>query len=211
VKPLIVPSVIAGSQEELDQMLLLVRGKATRVMLDIMDGRFVPNRSLDFDFTLPEGFEYEAHLMVRDPLAWVRRNSGKIDIAIFHVETLASVEEALDLARRSGLRATLAVKPETGLEGVLPHLDELEAVLIMTVKPGTFCVEFLPETLEKIRRLKEMSPEIPVEVDGCMNAHHVRLARDAGASIFDSGSHVMKSPDPAGAIRELEDVASGRA
>lgn len=210
MKTLIVPSAIAKSQKELDKMLEQVRGKATRIMLDIMDGRFVSNRSLDFDFKVPEGFEYEAHLMVQDPLAWVERNSGKVDIVIFHVETLTSVEEALKLARQRGLRSTLALNPETELDAVLPYLGEVEAVLIMTVKPGSFCVEFLPETLEKIRRLREISDEIPIEVDGCMNLYHVRLARDAGANIFDSGSHVMKSPDPGAAIRELEEVASGR-
>ena len=69
METLIVPAVIAKKQSELDEMLDKIKGKVKRVQLDIMDGEFVPNMSLDFDFELPSGFEYEAHLMLQKPLA----------------------------------------------------------------------------------------------------------------------------------------------
>ena len=65
---LIIPAIIAKTQSELDAMLDKVRGKCRRVMIDVMDGEFVPNTSLDFDFRLPTDFEYEAHYMVKNPL-----------------------------------------------------------------------------------------------------------------------------------------------
>jgi ribulose-phosphate 3-epimerase len=103
---------------------------------------------------------------------------------------------------------TLALNPETGLDRILPYLDQIDAVLILTVNPGSFCVEFLPETLDKIKRLREIDKEIPIEVDGCMNPENARVAKDAGATIFASGSYVIKSSDPERAIKELEEAVS---
>ena len=203
MEPVIVPSMIARDQEELDGMLDRIRGKARRVMLDVMDGDFVENQSLNFDFALPGGFTYEAHLMTTRPMEWLEKNGDKVDIVIFQVETLDDVEAAVGEAHKRGLDVYLALNPETGLEAVLDHLDGVDGILVMTVNPGSFCIEFIPDTLEKVRRLRELDGELPVEVDGCMNPDHVRLAREAGADIFDSGSFVMKADDVEGALAEL--------
>ena len=207
MEPVIVPSIIAESQEELDEMLERVRGRATRIMLDIMDGEFVENESLNFEIRVPGGFVFEAHLMVKQPLAWLEKNGEKVDIAIFQVETLDDVGAAISEAHGRGLEVYLALNPETGIEEVLDHMDNVDGVLVLTVNPGSFCVEFIPETLEKVRRLREIKPEIPIEVDGCMNPDHIRLASQAGANIFDSGSYVMKSDDVETALAELRDAA----
>ncbi len=209
MKPLIVPAVIAKSQRELDEMLEKVRGKAERIMLDVMDGRFVSNSSLDFDFKVTKGaFEYEAHLMTVNQMGWIEENAGKVDIVVMQVEALGDIAEAIALARGKGLKVTLALNPETRLDVVLPFLDQIDGVLILTVNPGSFCVEFLPETIEKIKQLREIDSNIPIEVDGCMNPINAKVAKDAGATIFASGSYVIKSSDPAGAIEELEDAVS---
>ncbi|GBE56421.1 MAG TPA: hypothetical protein ENH13_06295 [Euryarchaeota archaeon] len=209
MKPLIVPGIIAKSQEELDIMLEKVRGKARRIMLDVMDGKFVSNSSLDFDFQVPAGaFEYEAHLMVDDQIEWIKRNAGKVDIAVMQVEALDDIGEAIRFAREQGLGVTLALNPETELDTVLPYLNEIDAALILTVEPGRYGAPFVPKTLAKIRRLREINPWIPIEVDGAMNPKNARLARRAGATIFASGSYVIKSRDPARAIKELEYAVS---
>jgi ribulose-phosphate 3-epimerase len=208
VKPLIVPGVIAKSQGELDNMLERVKGKARRIMLDVMDGKFVSNSSLEFDFRLPKGFEYEAHLMVNDQIHWIEENAGKVDIVVMQVEALDNISEAIDLVKSKERNVTLALNPETGLDRILPYLDQIDAVLILTVNPGSFCVEFLPETLDKIKRLREIDKEIPIEVDGCMNPENARVAKDAGATIFASGSYVIKSSDPERAVKELEEAVS---
>ena len=72
MRSLIVPAIIAKEQSQIDTMLDKVKGRAKRIMIDVMDDLFVPNTSLDFDFKLPTGFEYEANLMIRNPLDWVR-------------------------------------------------------------------------------------------------------------------------------------------
>ena len=201
---LIVPAVIAKGQDELDEMLDKVKGKVKRIMLDVMDNKFVPNSSLEFDFKVPQAFVYEAHLMVINPLEWIANNGAKVDIAILQVETLEDVGEAIAFVKEKGLKVTLALNPETGLDIILPFLDEIDAVLILTVNPGSFCVEFLPETLEKIRKLRAIDKDISIEVDGCMNPENARVAKEAGATIYASGSYVLKSNDVDKAIKELE-------
>lgn len=205
---LIVPAIIAKTQSELDGMLDKVRMKVKRVMIDVMDGEFVTRSSLDFHLKLPTIFEYEAHLMVEKPLDWVRENAGKVDIAILHVETLDNIGSAIDCIQGKGLKATLALKPETKVDAVLPYLSEVHGILVMTVHPGKYGGKFLPETLEKVKRLREIDKTIPIEVDGGMNPKNARLARDSGANIFASGAHIFKSDDIDKAIKELKDAVS---
>jgi ribulose-phosphate 3-epimerase len=185
MKTFIVPAVIAKTQIELDDMLNRVKKKVQRVQLDIMDGKFVPNTSLNFNFKLSTSFEYEAHLMINEPLGWVKENADKVDIVIMHVETLKDIGGAIDYVKK-----------------------KIDGLLVMTVEPGSYCIkkEFRPEPLKKIRRLRTIDKVIPIEVDGCMNPKNAKLARDAGANIFASGSYIFKSDNLDMAIKELENA-----
>ncbi len=203
MKPLVVPAIIAESQEELDSMLERLNGKVERVMLDVMDGKFVPNRSLDFDFRLPEGFEYEVHMMAVDPLERLSAMVGKVDIAILHVETLTDISATIDHVRRLGLQLTLALNPGTGVDIIEPYLDEVDGVLVMTVDPGAYGGKYIPEALTKVRSLRELKPGVPIEVDGGMNVENSRAAREAGANVIASGSFILKSEDVAKAVEAL--------
>jgi ribulose-phosphate 3-epimerase len=203
MKPLIVPAIIAGSQGKLDVMLERLKGKVGRVMLDVMDGRFVPNRSLDFDFRLPEGFEYEVHMMAVDPLERLSTMAGKVDIAILHVETLTDVRAAIEHVRGLALKLTLALNPGTGIDAIEPYLDEVDCVLVMTVDPGAYGGRYIPEALEKVRRIRALDPDVPIEVDGGMNAENSRAAREAGANVIASGSFILKSGDVTQAVEAL--------
>jgi ribulose-phosphate 3-epimerase len=203
MKPLVVPAIIAESQEELDSMLERLNGKVERVMLDVMDGKFVPNRSLDFDFRLPEGFEYEVHMMAVDPLERLSTMARKVDIAILHVETLTDISATIDRVRRLGLQLTLALNPGTGVDVIEPYLDEVDGVLVMTVDPGAYGGKYIPEALTKVRSLRELKPGVPIEVDGGMNVENSRAAREAGANVIASGSFILKSEDVAKAVEAL--------
>jgi ribulose-phosphate 3-epimerase len=203
MKPLIVPAIIAESQEELDSMLERLNGKVERVMLDVMDGKFVPNRSLDFDFKLPEGFEYEVHMMAVDPLERLSTMAGKVDIAILHVETLTDIRAAIEGVRELGLQLTLALNPGTEVDVIEPYLNEVDGVLVMTVDPGAYGGRYIPEALEKVRRIRELDSEVPIEVDGGMNVENSRAAREAGANVIASGSFILKSEDVEKAVEAL--------
>jgi len=203
MEPLIVPAIIAQSQGELESMLGRLRGKVDRVMLDIMDREFVDNTSLDFDFELLEGFEYEAHLMVVNPLERIGGLAGKVDSIILHVEILEDVRAAIGCVKNLELKVILALNPETGVDKVEPYLGEVDGVLVMTVAPGRYGGRFLPETLVKCRRIRKMHGTIPIEVDGGMNPENSRAARKAGATIIASGSYILKSDDVEHAIKAL--------
>ena len=203
MKPLIVPAIIAGSQGELDAMLDRLKGKVERVMLDVMDGIFVPNRSLDFDFRLPEGFVYEVHMMAVDPLERLSTMAGKVDIAIIHVEHLTDVRAAIEHVRGLELKLTLALNPGTGIDAIEPYLDEVDCVLVMTVDPGAYGGRYIPDALEKVRQIRELNHKIPIEVDGGMNVENSRAAREAGANVIASGSFIMKSDDIVKAVEAL--------
>jgi ribulose-phosphate 3-epimerase len=199
----VVPAIIASTQDELEEMLDRLKGKVGRVMLDIMDGRFVENRSLDFDFRLPPWFEYEAHLMVEAPLERIEDLAGKVGSVILHVETLHDIEVAIGTVRGHGLKVSLALNPESGVEVLRPYLDVVDGVLVMTVKPGRYGGKFLPETLGKCRELRELNDTISIEVDGGMNPQNSRAAREAGANVIASGSFIMRSGDIDDAVLQL--------
>ncbi len=210
MKYLVVPSVIATTQNQLNVMLNKVIGKVDRVQLDIMDGDFVPNNSLDFDFGLRTGLHYEAHLMINQPLKWISKNAHKIQTVIMHIETLKNVPAALDHAKNKGIKVGLATTLETKLEKILPHLKKIDQLLLMTVDPGSYCIEkeFRSEPLDNIKRIRESNQTIPIEVDGCMNPKNAKLARAAGANIFVSGSYILKSKNIDRAINELKEAIS---
>jgi ribulose-phosphate 3-epimerase len=205
MEPLIVPAIISRSQGDLDKVMERLRGKVERVMLDVMDGVFVPNRSLDFDFELPESFEYEVHLMAINPLERLSEMAEKVDIAILHVETLSDISDAIRYVRDLGLRVTLALNPDTATEVVDPYLGEVDGVLVMTVNPGKYGGRYIPESLEKVRRIRTLDSGISIEVDGGMTAENSNAAREAGANIIASGSFILKSDDIEEAVRALSE------
>jgi ribulose-phosphate 3-epimerase len=209
---MIVPGIIAMNQEELDEMLENVPDNVGRVMLDVMDGRFVPNRSLDFRISIPDDrdLEYEAHLMVEDPFNWLETNMNKVDIAVLHVETLSDIGSSIRRAKEMGLNVTLAMSPQTDLDIVVPYLNEVKTVLVLTVEPGQYGAPFVPQALEKVKELRRINQSIPIEVDGAMNPMNIKLAKEAGATIFASGSYVMKSKSPKRAIEELENALNDK-
>lgn len=208
MKPKIVPAIIAKSQIELDEMLEKCVGKVDRVMLDVMDGRFVLNTSLDFDFSLIDSLEYEAHLMVLNPLDFLEKIDDKVQTIIFHVETLENISADMNTVIAKGLKLTLALNPETDVDVIKPYLNKVDGVLVMTVIPGKYGSRFLPETLEKVKTIRKMVKKINIEVDGGMTPENVRAAREAGANIFASGSFLLKSDDFGSALSELKKAAS---
>ena len=202
---IVVPAIIAQTQLELDDMLEKLRGKAHRVMLDIMDGRFVESESLNFEFKLPSHFEYEAHLMVEDPLNLVQSLIGKVHIVILHVETLDNIEAAINQVKSNGLKVVLALNPESDVSILYPYLEKIDGVLVMTVKPGKYGGSFLPEILEKCKEIRILVSDLPIEVDGGMIPETAKAAKEAGASIIASGSFIMKSKNVKEAIKQLSE------
>lgn len=194
MKKIIVPAVIAKSQEELEGILEKIYGNATLVQLDIMDGKFVPNRSLDFAYRLSrKNLAYEAHLMVNDPDEWIESLGKSVDTIIAHFESETTSQDTIKLIKDLGKKAALALNPETEIAQIAEYLDALDQVLLMTVHPGFYGSPFLPEVMDKITRLRQMRPELDIEVDGGIKPETIGLVDEAGANLFVSGSYLVKS------------------
>lgn len=194
MKKIVVPAVIAKTQEELDEVLVRLFGYADLVQLDIMDGNFVPNHSLDFDLRLNrEMLAYEAHLMVDDPDSWIESYGSRMDTLIAHFESPSTSPDTIRLIKNLGKKAALALNPETEIERIGDYLDDLDQVLIMTVNPGFYGSPFLPEVMTKITQLRRAKPRLDIEVDGGIKPETIALVDRAGANLFVSGSYLVKS------------------
>jgi len=193
MRKIIVPAVIAKNQEELDAIFQKISDTVTLVQLDVMDGNFVPNHSLDFDFELEGKYEYEAHLMVEDADSWIEAHGKKVDAIIAHFEAIPAPEKTIGIVKRKGKKAALALNPGTEIEQVMDYLDDLDQILIMTVHPGFYGSAFLPEVMGKITKLRRLKPEMDIEVDGGIKPDTIELVDEAGANMFVSGSYLVKS------------------
>ncbi|MBU0496629.1 MAG: ribulose-phosphate 3-epimerase [Candidatus Thermoplasmatota archaeon] len=177
------------------------------VQLDVMDNKFVPNASLWFNFSLPiQKVQYEAHLMVSHPMSWISSHIDQIDTFLFHYESSVDIDEAINIIRDAGRSVGIVINPETSVEKIQSYLDLLDQVLVMTVNPGFYGSPFLPENLEKIRQIRHQYPNIDLEVDGGITADTIKVAAQAGANKFVSGSFIVKSPNPQKSITQLNEL-----
>jgi ribulose-phosphate 3-epimerase len=193
----------------LEGILTKISGNADLIQLDIMDGNFVPNRSLDFDFRSTLGkfaYEYEAHLMVNDPGQWIEAFGTNMDTIIAHFESPKTTPNTLRSIKDLGKRAALALNPETEIEQIADYLDDLDQILIMTVNPGFYGSPFLPEVMTKITKLRQAMPDLDIEVDGGIKPDTIAMVDEAGANLFVSGSYLVKSDN----MQERIDVLYGQ-
>jgi ribulose-phosphate 3-epimerase len=217
--PIIAPSILAADFARLAEEVRAVEGAADWVHVDVMDNHFVPNltiglpvvRSLRAATDIP----FDVHLMIEDPQRWAPgyAEAGAYNVT-FHAEACDDpVALAKDL-RAAGSKAGLAIDRDTDVTPYLELLPHLDTVLIMTIKAGFGGQKFLPETLDKVRAVRERIDagglEIRLEVDGGIAADTVEQAAAAGADAFVAGTAVYGAADPAEAIRRLRDLA-GRA
>ena len=205
MKKVIIPAVIAKSQKELDGIFSKIKDSACLLQLDIMDSKFVPNSSLDFDFKLPQKkYKFEAHLMVEYPEKWIDENWEKVDIIMAHFESVKNPGKIIESVKKKEKKVAFALNPETDVEQIKKYLDDIDQVLIMTVHPGFYGSKFLPKTLNKVRWLRELRPDLDIEVDGGIKPGTIEEVSKAGANMFVSGSFIINSADIKESIKILE-------
>lgn len=202
MKYILIPSIIATSQKELETRLKKIPSR-TLVQLDVMDGLFVPHTSLEFEFSLPSRI-HEAHLMVQNPEAWLVHNHAKISSIIVHYESRVHMHNMIKLAKKYKKKIGIALNPESNTEDIRQYLKHIDKVLIMTVHPGKYGSAFIPSTLHKINFLRSIAPKIDIEVDGGVTPATLRACKEAGANQFVVGSFLQKSASPLKAWKELQ-------
>lgn len=208
----ILPSLLAADYGRLaDEILRAEASGADALHLDIMDSHFVPNLSFGPDFValsrrVAPSFYRNVHLMMSRPDLYIDvfAAAGAQTLQI-HVEADCDLHAELAHIRAAGMKAAVALNPETPVERIAPYLDEVGEVLVMTVHPGYGGQKFITECLPKLEWLRARRPALDLMVDGGVNAETAVEAVRAGANQLVAGSYLFGRPDMSAAVADMRE------
>jgi len=202
VKHIMAPSILAADYRILgEQLRVLDEAGAEWVHIDVMDGMFVPNIAVGVPIisSIRKGSDrfFDVHLMIEDPIRYIDvfADAGADGIT-FHVEAAPDPGAVIAAIRAEGKKAGISLKPGTELASVLPYLDQVDLVLVMTVEPGFGGQAFREDMLDKIRELRrscrEKGLDTDIEVDGGITLGNLGAVLDAGANVIVAGSSMFR-------------------
>ena len=186
--------------------------------IDVMDGKFVKKNTKkimkDYALTISHisNLGLDVHFMVDEVDEFIEDYANlEPEIMTFHIETTKTEEKTNEIIKKikdTGSRVGIALSPDTSIDTVIPYLDKVHMVLVMTVVPGLGGQKLIPETLDKVRKIKEYidanNIDIDIEVDGGINDQTSKLAVEAGANILVSGNYIIASEDYKKAVDSLK-------
>ena len=194
---------------------------ADSIHLDVMDGRFVDNLTFGpvaVDAVRPHSaLPFHSHLMISRPLAYAERfaQAGS-DLIVFHVEADDEPRAVIAEIERAGKRPGIALNPETPAEAVVPWLDQVDLLLVMTVHPGWGGQSFIHEVVPKLQMLREVVDrrhlELQIGVDGGVNLETIGVSHESGGDVLVVGSALYSTAgDLAPTVADLRAAAQARA
>lgn len=216
----IAPSILSADFANLERdCRTVLNGNAPWLHFDVMDGIFVPNISVgipvlkDLKNAIPEAW-YDVHLMIEKPHLYIEQFAkAGADIITFHFEAQSPIEETATKIRQAGAKAGLSIRPGTPVETIFPVLKEFDFVLIMSVEPGFGGQSFMPESIERIKKLKQeikrQNLSVVIEVDGGINVSTAKECVQAGAEMLVAGSAIFKAEKPLEMLQKLSYLESG--
>lgn len=210
--PTVCPSLMSADPLRLGEQVDALLDAGARVFhVDVMDGRFVPNLMLGTETTRgiaqrvqPRGGLVDVHLMVDRPGPAIQLFAPYADMISVHVEADPHPHQLLTEIRAAGCLAGLAINPGTPLSAISELVERLDYVNCMGVNPGFSGQSFIPETLGRLGRLREMlADRVLLQVDGGVGAGNAADTRAMGADLIVSASAIFSTTDPVASYRDL--------
>ncbi|MFD2569107.1 ribulose-phosphate 3-epimerase [Spirosoma soli] len=213
-QPLIAPSLLAADFANLQRDLELInQSSADYLHFDVMDGEFVPN--ISFGFPILDAVRrhcqkpLDVHLMITQPDRYLEAFAkGGASVIHVHYEACIHLHRTLSHIRELGCQAGVALNPHTPVAGLEDVLEQIDVILIMSVNPGFGGQSFIPHTIQKVTKLKQLllanQSSALIEIDGGVGLNNAHQLVNAGADILVAGSSVFGADDPLEAIRQLK-------
>ena len=199
---LLSPSILSADFTILGQQIEEAdRAGAQYIHIDVMDGIFVP--SISYGMPVIKSIRkatdkvFDVHLMIKDPIRYIEEFSEiGSDIITFHLEAASDVNAVIDKIHSCGKKAGLSIKPGTAVDELVPYLDKVDMILVMTVEPGFGGQSIIPESFDRVRVVRKMlndrGLDTDIQVDGGITIGNVKNILEAGANVIVAGSAVFK-------------------
>ena len=189
---IIIPSILEKTEEQAEARIRLIEQHAKVAQLDVLDHTFVPYRSFgdaEFIDKIKPVIQIEVHLMTSIDSEQLRRwDKPWVSKIIFHLKAVEDPAVVIEQIKQLGKLAGLALSPETTLLEAKPFIPLVDTVLIMGVHPGRSGQDLIPSTVDKVKRLKKLAPNVNIEFDGGVDPESVGSIARAGANLIISGS-----------------------